>query len=444
MPAGFQPGSPPSSPLPIPVALIALGFLAGAALWRLLNPKPAAVDRGLQAGDTVPIGPGVGNTSFGLYIDRWAQSSGFNFCGGGVWQPAYRQLLAQDQGFFAAGQSLTILRTSRTTSILCQAGTNSGGEFDWAVQVNFANGTTGNLVQLNRDQTLYGSFATGSEIQTVENFRINVGGVSSDLRIQSPGIRLEAERPQVPDAPDARALPAPVAAPLAAPLPAARPLLAPSPSPATAPQQEPGQTAPESPRRWRRVVRVPTAPVVPSAPALPAAAPVEVDRRPQPVPVPVRGPLPVPEPEPIRQLDPTVVTYPGIQVGQPGSIPPPTLQGIASEVGRIEQKVARLLTDGPPVDLPDLGALLDLLQALLSQVDGTTYQLRVPCGRDENGDPLPPIEFDVPSRPDASSAILARLDTLAAMLDEHKQLRQPICKGKPAGEPVTVTFAEIP
>jgi hypothetical protein len=50
---------------------------------------------------------------------------------------------------------------------------------------------------------------------------------------------------------------------------------------------------------------------------------------------------------------------------------------------------------------------------------------------------------EVPEAVNVSAAILQRLDALAVLIDEQKQLRQPVCKGRPVGEPVTVTFERV-
>jgi hypothetical protein len=125
---------------------------------------------------------------------------------------------------------------------------------------------------------------------------------------------------------------------------------------------------------------------------------------------------------------------------------PETLQGIAAEVGRIESKVGSLLSRPSPEGF-DWQELLDQIADLLKPdekpVPGRTYQIRRPCGRGTDGEPLPPVLVEVPSAGDMSQAILKRLDALAELIDEQKQIRGPICKGKPGGEPVTVTFERV-
>jgi hypothetical protein len=125
---------------------------------------------------------------------------------------------------------------------------------------------------------------------------------------------------------------------------------------------------------------------------------------------------------------------------------PETMAGIAAEIGRIESKIGSLLARPSPQGFEWQGLLeqiADLLKPDAEPIPGATYQIRRPCGRGADGAPLPPVLVQVPQVADATEAILRRLDALAELIDEQKQIRQPICKGKPVGEPVTVTFERI-
>jgi hypothetical protein len=132
-------------------------------------------------------------------------------------------------------------------------------------------------------------------------------------------------------------------------------------------------------------------------------------------------------------------------VGGPGLAPAPTLTAMAAELGRLERKGEMTLEKLG--DLASMAGGSEVLQALaewlLSADPGTTYSIQPPCGTDSNGDPLPPVEVIVPPSIGPDVALIARMDALAMLLDEHKQIRQPICKGAtPLGQPVTVTFVE--
>ena len=125
---------------------------------------------------------------------------------------------------------------------------------------------------------------------------------------------------------------------------------------------------------------------------------------------------------------------------------PATMAGIAVEIGRIESKVGSLMARPAPEGIDWEGLLSQIAELLTPDaepVPGATYQVRRPCGRGADGQPLPPVLVEVPEAANATTAILQRLDALAELIDEQKQLRQPVCKGKPGGEPVTVTFERV-
>jgi hypothetical protein len=146
--------------------------------------------------------------------------------------------------------------------------------------------------------------------------------------------------------------------------------------------------------------------------------------------------VPAPLPVPVTPTD--IVIEGGLPIGDAGARPRPDLDSIARELGRQEQKLAGLLSG---LGYPE--AFDNLLDLLNSVNGGTTYLLHQPCGTDAEGNPLQPVEVVVPPTIGDNSAVLARLDALAMLLDEHKAMRQPICKGKPTGNPVTVTGVEV-
>jgi hypothetical protein len=133
-----------------------------------------------------------------------------------------------------------------------------------------------------------------------------------------------------------------------------------------------------------------------------------------------------------------LIQYGELVVGDAAQRPRPDLDSLAKELGRQEQKLAGLLGG---LGYPE--AFDNLLDLLTSVNLGTTYTIQPPCGTKPNGDPLDPIEVVVPPTIGDNSAVIARLDALAMLIDEHKSIRQPICKGKPAGAPVTVTGVEV-
>jgi hypothetical protein len=125
---------------------------------------------------------------------------------------------------------------------------------------------------------------------------------------------------------------------------------------------------------------------------------------------------------------------------------------MAREMGRQEQKLNRLLArptggggGGEPPQFPDLSWLQDLLQ-LLTSIDGPGgYQLQGPCEVGPDGEPVPPRVAEWGASVGLERAVLKRVDALAELLQHHKDLRQPICTpGRAQGQPVTVTFEEVP
>ena len=110
--------------------------------------------------------------------------------------------------------------------------------------------------------------------------------------------------------------------------------------------------------------------------------------------------------------------------------PSPTLKGIASEVGRIEQKTAELLKNVGG-NGPNWAELLFLLTQLVGFFEpdypGTKYVLNSVCEKDENGESVAKsVEEEIPST-DSLSAILLRLDALVPLLQGQKDFKQPIC-----------------
>jgi hypothetical protein len=141
----------------------------------------------------------------------------------------------------------------------------------------------------------------------------------------------------------------------------------------------------------------------------------------------------------VTQLPPTVTVLPdGTQVGQPGTQVQPTVQAIAVEVSKLEQKLEKLLKPGPELDLGSLTDLLQLLLNLIQQVYGPgSYELAPVC---EDRDPA---VINWSGGIGAFSQVNVKLDALAGLLQAHKDFRQPICRQKASGEEVTVIFEEI-
>lgn len=145
--------------------------------------------------------------------------------------------------------------------------------------------------------------------------------------------------------------------------------------------------------------------------------------------LPQLAPAPEPQTTPSgqRQYGPRTVTTTGVR---------PDLQGIAEEVGRIEFKLALVLGDLDqmgPFDLPPF------------TYGPGAYTLEPVCEVDSQGIPAPAREASWPGGSGELAQLGAKIDALAELLQFHKELKQPICRGNPpAGQPVTVTFEEEP
>lgn len=230
-------------------------------------------------------------------------------------------------------------------------------------------------------------------------------------------------------------LPAP--APGGVPDPVRRPRVAPQPAPAQVPGTTPGP--------------LPQTPAVP-APDRPPA-PATVPTLPGAVPVPAVGPLPV-VPLPVPNTRPGVEQTALGPVGGGGQVPPPTLQGIASEVGRVEQKLLQLgqaMANQPgPSFLETLisgliqSAIRDALLDLFNNQPAGQYELYPPCPNVSEGEEVVP---DVASWSESTNPMIdlqKRMDALALLIQYHKDQGQPSCKTAITGRPVTVDFISDP
>jgi hypothetical protein len=183
----------------------------------------------------------------------------------------------------------------------------------------------------------------------------------------------------------------------------------------------------------------------PVAPAVPRPVPIGV---PAPEAEPIVNGAIVPQSPPPPTVTPTdahVVN--GLPVRSPG--PQPTPEGIAKEVGRIEEKLAQLLSPSraPMGDQTDrLGLIFQLLQTLIEFLtavnSGGDYQLSSPCVLDEDDQRIvSTVEYSGATT--TLGVVLNKLDALAELLQVHKDLKQPICRQlPPVGQPVTVNFVQ--
>ena len=251
------------------------------------------------------------------------------------------------------------------------------------------------------------------------------GGDPTELPERPPASVPEVDNPPAADGvlPLAPVSPAEIAElrPIPLPLPGGVDLPDPlNPQPATAPTTSPGIGQPLAPPLLRPAPAGTT--VQPVTPYLPAATPSV-------------------------STTPADVHYPAPNVPITSNPPAPTLQGIAQEVGRVESKLNKLLNPATGNNFDRLELIYDtisgLFEFLTSITAGGSYTLEAPCETAEDGSPLV-VEHTYDGALNSIGVLSNKIDALAALVQSHKNTRQPICKpAPPTGQPVTVQFEEV-
>ena len=238
----------------------------------------------------------------------------------------------------------------------------------------------------------------------------------------------------------------PAVLPAVAPVPAALPGALPTPTPQV-PDAEPVTQPDTSPT-------TPTTPGRTAAPTVPQPAP--------PTPIPYLPPAVAPgrstpttpagQVQPTPQLPPrptptNVHVVDGVPI--PGNGPQATPQGMAQELGRIEKKLARLIdtkSDAPGAPKDRLRILYDnlgtVIDFFLSIRDSGEYEISSPCELDEDGNRVV-VKVPYTGALQSFGVLSNKLDAIAQLLQEHKNLKQPNCPGtKPVltGEWVAINF----
>lgn len=229
--------------------------------------------------------------------------------------------------------------------------------------------------------------------------------------------------PTVPEpTPDPQIFPAP------GPAPGPRPVPNPNPSP------DPGTTPGPNP--------VPQPVPTPITPGTPGPGPITTPITPEdPTAVdPETGLVPQPDPQPVPTPPGSHFPVSGGPAVTPGGARS-DLSAIAAEVGRIEQKTARLQNGQGGPDLSDWLWLLPLLQDFFEgDIPGTTYDLQGVCESVSEGQEQPIAQFPVEPAKNLG-AIINRLDVMQDIFQQHLAWRTPTCKGEtPQGEWRTVHF----
>jgi len=215
-----------------------------------------------------------------------------------------------------------------------------------------------------------------------------------------------------------------------APSPSLPPLPGPIPLPSPDPETDPGTG--EEP------AAVPT----PVPPGTPAPGPIVTPISPEDPQAVDPGTGIVPQPIPLPTTTPPSHHFPvsGDPAVTPGGTRP-DVAAIADEVGRIEQKVARIQRNGALGGLADLLWLLPLLADFLEgDIPGTNYQLQGVCEDVQEGESQPIANFLVADAKNLG-AVINRLDVMQDLFQQHLEWRTPICRDKPAsGDFRTITF----
>ena len=185
--------------------------------------------------------------------------------------------------------------------------------------------------------------------------------------------------------------------------------------------------------------------VVPLVVPVPVQLPLPILIPAPPVGVPV-SPVPAPATDPVIEAP---VTRPGDRViaGEPIPAPVrdvvPTIEGIAVEVGRLEQKLEVLLDrsiDLGPLEVM-LAEVLDELQEAPGSIGVDAIGLNSECRRDENGELLPPLQYAFGRSESRLVTVLNQLDAVGAALQGVVDLPVHICRRPPPeGQRVTVDF----
>lgn len=410
----------PPAPLLGPKELLALGALVLAQIWGWFASRPAKQQQAPYPGNLTYTGtvPAQGNTTPATFV--WYASAG-------QIRPAIAGSCAPGS---ATNQSSELIAGTVSNVVEAQVYVEMGscGPYRYGFRVR------NNLNQWSLS-VLTSSVTQGNAVDT-RSFRAAWAGTNS-ADLKNPVVDLPLPDGYVAPTPEVEPLPEIPYLPVPAPAPV-RPLPRTVPAPETEPQPQPTPVEP--------------------GPAKPPIAPSIAPRTPaRVVPRQIPGATPTKDGAIVPQAPATVaVTPPDAHFPVPGAPPVtgngprPTPEGIAQELGRLEQKLARLSDPGPegPGDGSDrLQLISDLIGRLIefatSMTSGGGYGLSTPCEVDENGERIV-TTVNYSGATNALGVLGNKVDALAALIQVHKDLKQPICKQAPAvGQPVTVNFVQV-
>ena len=436
-PTPFQPGAPPSPPLPIPGALIGGLLLGGQVLWGWLNQK--------EQQPKPPTFPELGDADLTFSAPRTVRVNTSWQITGPLTDCNTLSLRTVNIGPVPNSASLGGVSgvrirgvQPRTNTGACPGPVRISGAFGSVEFLNASGAVIGGLAPL-----FSGNISGGSESGSLTldlTAELTDLGTGQPIRPPAPARPplLPQVAPQLPEElpqtePEQQpAAPPVVPLPVAPPVPGVAPAFPrPAPTPGGAPGRAPGRApgvAP-SPGPWPGPSR---------PPALPQAVPITAGG--------VQPQLP-PAPAPTN----TGATFlPGGRPLAPNG-PQPTIQGIATELGKLEQKLEIVLNPNDPL------SPLELLNKVIDQIENIeflierlfppepytfspgAYELAPICDRNSEGELIEPLKAPWTGGEGELTELRRKLDALALLIQHHKTLKQPTCGGRGSGPSSNVT-----
>jgi hypothetical protein len=247
--------------------------------------------------------------------------------------------------------------------------------------------------------------------------------------------------------------PQPRTIPLPLPLPQpSPPIIEPAPDPQPSPQPLPLPLPQPQPRPQPNGDPITPTPPLPLPQPLPPPQPRPVPPiLPDPTPIgPDGNPQPAPQPQTPQTPTSIDVPWPGADpIGSPAKRPRQDPQSIASELGRIEEKLEQIGSGKGDNGLQKLlDKIMELLQNGKDAYPAGQYELSRVCETDSDGNLLPPLVASWQQGTGKLSEMEAKIDAIAQLIQHHKDIRQPICqegRQRPtlAGDWVTVHFQQV-
>jgi hypothetical protein len=127
------------------------------------------------------------------------------------------------------------------------------------------------------------------------------------------------------------------------------------------------------------------------------------------------------------------------------------MQGIATEVGKLEKKLEILLEpEGPRSLLEQINRVIDQIENIKFVLDNLfppepytfssgAYELAPVCDRDAEGELLPARTAAWAGGEGEVVEVRRKIDALAQLIQHHKDMKQPTCGGRGNGPASNVT-----